>query len=195
MLNLLLLALCLLSPEARAASFLRPAVPTSHHSAVLLSPIGPVVAGVASALGTPAVDANLRMHHIFGEGVGMTLQTDFLWTRVMDVEVMSPNLRGGPRFSLRKRGLADWTLTPFAMVGYTTLSAAHEELFHYTTLGLGAEAGRTWVWKRLTMELGLGAYTTVPVAYHADAEVLPEQRPARISPVKPTLIWSLGYAF
>ena len=169
--------------------------PTEHQTAILVSPIGPVTALVANAVGTPAFDANLRAHHMVGDRLGWTVQTDFLRTRLMDVGVLSTSIRGGPRFALRKRGLADWSLNPYASVGYSTIYAAHEPLAHYGVLGLGVEAGRTWVWNHFTMELGLGVYSAVPIGYASPAEVLSERRPPNLSPIKPSVTWSVGYAF
>jgi len=168
---------------------------TEYRSAVLVSPIGPTVALVASAAGTPAFDLNVKAHHMLGDRVGLTLQTDFLRVRVEDVHVVHTGLKAGPRFALRGRGLSDWTLTPFASVGYTSVSAAHEHLVHYEVLGLGLDAGRTWVWKRFAMDLGLGVYSAFPVGFQTGAEALEAQAPISVSPIKPSVTWSIGYAF
>jgi hypothetical protein len=164
-------------------------------TAVMVSPIGPVVAAVSSVAGTPAFDVNLKVHHMMGDRVGWTVQADHLRAHVMDMDATHTALRGGPRFALRGRGLADWTLTPFVSVGHATLSAADEELIRYKLLGGGLDAGRTWVWQRFVMELGLGVYTTVPVAFKTDAEALATQEPVTIFPIKPSITWSVGYAF
>lgn len=166
-----------------------------YRTAVLVNPIGPVSAVVASATGTPAIDANLRAIHMPGDAVGFSLQGDYLRARIMDIHVGSATLKAGPRFALRKRGLADWSLTPYASVGYTAVSAAGDHLAHYGVLGLGVDASRTWVWKRFTMDLGLGVYTALPIAYGSPAEVFANERPVSVSPIKPSITWSLGYAF
>lgn len=150
---------------------------------------------VASGLGTPAVDANLRMLHMPRGGVGWSAQAEVLRVGIMDVGVMSAGLEVGPRFAVRKRGLSDWTVTPFAGLGYTSVSAAQSHLAHYSTLSVGVDAGRTWVWNRFTMELGLGFYSAIPFGYTTSAEALADQRPVSVSPIKPSFTWSVGYAF
>lgn len=168
---------------------------TEHRSAVSISPLGIGSAIVGNALGTPTFDATVRFHHMPGDRVGLSLQTDLTWSVPFDFTVSYAGLRGGPRFALRQRGLEDWTVTPLALVGVTTLSAAGERLARYGTLGVGVEADRTWVWKRFTLELGLALYAAAPVAYAAPAEVFRGLRVPSVSPVKPSLTWSLGYAF
>jgi len=169
--------------------------PEPYDTAVLVNPIGPVTAVVANALGIPAFDANLKLHHMPRDGVGFTVQTDLTNVVVEDLHVVHSAVRFGPRFSLRKRGLADWTLTPYAVVGYTGASAAHTHLVRYGVVGAGLDAGRTWVWKRFTMELGLGVLGTAAFAVATPTEVLADRAVPSLLPVQPHLNWSLGYAF
>lgn len=191
----LLLLLCC-TALAREPQGARPApLATEHHAAVLVSPIGPVAAGVSSALGTPAFDANLRVLHMPGAFVGWSAQADLLSADAMDLHMLSTTLKGGPRFALRKRGLEDWSLNPFASVGYTSVGAGEHHLAHYAVLGLGLDATRTWVWQRFTMELGLGVYSALPVGFSTPAEALANEAPVVLSPIKPSVTWSLGYAF
>jgi hypothetical protein len=189
-LGLMLGAAALAAPPPREVAAAAP-----HRTTVMVSPLGPVGAVVATAAGTPALDANLKVHHMVGRRVGLTAQVDHLRAHVMDMDATHTSLRAGPRFALRDRGLADWTLTPSGSIGYATLSAADEELMHYTLLGVGLDAGRTWVWKRLSMEVGLGAYSTFAVGYRTSAEALADEEPESVSPIKPNVTWSLGYAF
>lgn len=190
-----LLALCLTLAHAIEPAPPRPAATTDHRSAALISPLGVGSAIVGNALGTPTFDATLRFHHMPTDPIGLSLQTDLTWSIPFDFTVSYAGLRGGPRIALRRRGLEDWTVTPLVLFGVTTLSAAGERLARYGTLGVGVEADRTWVWNRFTMELGLAAYTAAPVAYTARAEVFEGQRVPSVFPVKPSLTWSLGYAF
>ncbi|MFT5681183.1 MAG: hypothetical protein ACI8RZ_002089 [Myxococcota bacterium] len=187
---MLLQALCSTADAAPA----RPQ-PAEHRSAVLANPIGPVVAAVTTVTGTPTFDANLKGHHMVGDSLGWTLQADVLWIHVEDVDVMTTSLRGGPRISLGEQGLSGWYLTPFGTIGYTSLSASKQNLAHYAVVGGGLEAGRAWMWEHFIMELGLGLYSAFPVAYKSPAEALAEERPINLSPIKPSLTWSLGYAF
>ncbi len=191
----LLLTLLNLTAGAAETTAAPPPFVTDHDTAVLVSPIGPVVSLVGTAMGTPTADATLRFHHMTSDRVGLTLQTDLTSSVPFDLTVSHASLRGGPRLSLRQRGLADWTLTPFAVVGITTIAAAHERLARYGVVGGGVEVGRTWVWRRFTMELGLGAYSVVPVGFAARAEVFAEDHPVNVLPIKPAVTWGLGYAF
>ncbi len=160
-----------------------------------MSPIGPVVTTVANVTGSPVFDATLRFHHMPSDRLGWTLQADLTAAAIFDMQVSHFGVRGGPRFSLRQRGLSDWTVTPFATVGVTSLSALDRRLARYGVLGVGVEAGRTWVWRRLAMELGLGVYTAFPVGFSTPAEAMQEQKAVNLSPIKPSVTWSLGYAF
>ncbi len=181
------LFLCLFSAWA--------AEPTEHDSAVLVSPLGPAVAVVANVTGVPIYEGNVRGHHMLSDRLGWSAQVDIAGGKPEGMDVVNATLRTGPRLPLRTRGLEDWSLTPFAMVGYTSLSAASQHLAHYGVLGGGLEIAHTWVWKRFAMDLGLAAYSVGAVGYTAPAEALREQRPLTIFPIKPSLTWSLGYAF
>jgi len=191
----MLATLCLVASAAEPQAPPSEQPQNDHQSAVLVNPVGPVAAGVATVLGTPAFDANIRLHHMHTNSIGWTVQADFLRAMVMDMHAMHSSVRAGPRFALHSRGLTDWSLTPFGSVGYTTLSAADKTLASYAVLGVGVEAGRVWVWNHFALELGLGAYTDFPVAYRPEAEVFVDLEPERISPIKPIVTWSLGYAF
>lgn len=164
-------------------------------TAVLISPLGVGASVVGHALGTPTYDVPLRLSHAASDRVGLTLQTDLTWSTPFDMATSYTGLRGGPRISLRGRGLDDWTLTPFALAGVSTVSAGGERLARYGMVGVGVEAGRTWVWKHFTMEVGLGAYAATDVAYAARAEVFADLRVQPVLPIKPTVNWSVGYAF
>lgn len=172
-----------------------PADTEPHDTAVLTGPIGPIVAVVANVLEIPSFDANLRVLHVHGDRWGWTAQTDVITTVPFFVRATHVGLRGGPRLSLRGRGLSDWTVGAFGILGITDVSVAGGSLARYAVVGGGLEGGRTWVWKRFTMELGLAVYSTGNIAYASDAEVLEDERPASLSPIKPSVNWSLGYAF
>ncbi len=198
---LLILAFVCLVAGPAAAEHVGPPAPDApapsaeRHAALMISPIGPLVAVIASAAGTRTFDANVRFHHVPRPGMGWTLQADVTDTSAMDMHVLHVSVRGGLRLSLRQRGLADWTLTPFVIGGGTTQSALDTRLARYGTLGIGVQIGRTWAWKRFVMELGIGVYAKTHVGFTSDVEVMAGQDAVSLSPVMPTITWSLGYAF
>ena len=103
------------------------------------------------------LDINLRGLFLSNNRRGVHIQAELT---IIDVIFKSTHLglRAGPRYALRGKGLADWTVSPFALVGYTKTSAGGYPLSKWYTLGIGSEVGKTWVWKRLINELNIGIY-------------------------------------
>ncbi len=179
-----------------------PAEPEEPQNALLVSPIGPAVAMAVNLakfdeFGVPvwAFDLNLRGHHLFDDRWGLTVQLDLTMGELL-LRATHVGLRVGPRMALRKRGLADWTMSPFVLVGATWLGSGGYPLARWGTLGLGAEMGRTFEWRRLAIELGWGLYVTRNVGYHAQAEALVgSEAPSSPVAVLPIFTWSVGHAF
>jgi hypothetical protein len=165
-------------------------------TAVLIDPHGPTAAGVATALGVPTLDANLRVHRTLGGRWALTGQVDFTRFRApLSVPTNHWGGRMGPRLGLRAKGLNDWMIHPFVLAGVSTLEGDGERLARYGVLGAGCEAGRTWVWGRFVFEVTTGLYSHVNVGYTARAEALEGEGPMAALPVKPMLNGRLGFAF
>jgi hypothetical protein len=191
---LLLAATALASPTAGDAP--APEEPPPR-SAVLIDPLGPTIALAARALDIPALDANLRGHHMVSDRIGVTVELDFTQlTMSYAVRGWYLGARAGPRLALRGRGLEDWTLTPFVLGGPTVVTVPGSgPMARWGVLGGGAEAGRTWVWGPVAFELGLGLLVTRNIGYRAMAPAAVGRGPEPGPFVVPMLDLGVGHAW
>ncbi len=178
-----------------------PAFPETWDSAVMVSPLGPIVALAINLadigeFGVPvqAFDQNLRGHHMFTGRWGLTAQVDITGGELL-LRGTHYGLRVGPRMTFRKRGVADWAVSPFVLGGLTTLSAGGYPLARWFNFGVGVELGRTFVWRGLAIELGGGLYRSRNFGYAAQADaVLGSEAPEPLAGVLPLITWSVGRA-
>ncbi len=171
--------------------------PSPRNSALLFDPTGPTVAAVATILGNPALDLNLRGHHMFRDGLGLTVEAEWLSiTQMYTLKARHYALRSGPRIALRKRGLDDWAVLPFGLLGRTSLSAAGVgPMGTYQVLGGGAELSRVWVRGPVAIELGLGLHATASLGYRVHS---PSLEGTELDPgprLRPLVDLGVGYAW
>ena len=175
-----------------------------YQFAILFNPLVPVILDTiqneldeteAKMIGIGATDFNLRTHQILNKEMGYTLQ--FEYSRLsFFTQTTYVGIRGGPRLSLRKTGLTDWSWTPFVLLGRNVLSAGTYSLCSWATVGAGAELDFTWFWGNILFEMGLGGYSTQNFGYTIHAETFKDtSAPAPISSWKPLLTMGVGYAF
>jgi hypothetical protein len=176
--------------------------PATVENVLMVNPLGPALALAANAIvigdigiRVRAFDLNLRAHHVFTDRWGLTAQLDFTTAELL-VRGTHLGVRAGPRMAVRKRGLTDWTLSPFLMAGYTALGTLSFRMAGWGMVGFGGEVGRTWIWRRLSFELGLGLYSTTNFGYASQVETLVGSEAPNLGlPLKPLLNACIGYAF
>jgi hypothetical protein len=171
--------------------------PRARHSAVLFDPSGPTIAAVATLLGNPALDLNLRGHHMFGDRLGLTVEADWLSiTQMYTLKARHAGLRAGPRVALRGRGLDDWALLPFGLFGHTDLSATGVgAMGTYGVLGAGAELSRLWNRGPVAFEVGLGLHASASVGYRVHSPSLEGTDLAPGPRLRPLMDLGVGYAW
>ncbi len=193
-----MLPVCLLLLAATLVHADEPADdPEPRRSAVLFDPTAPVIAGVATALGVPALDLNLRGHHMRGDRWGITAELEWVSvTQSYTLKARHVGLRAGPRWALRGRGLDDWALLPFAIVGRTSFRAGGiGSMGDYWVLGSGAELGRVWIWGPVAFELGLGLYLATSQGYTVRSAALEGTELDPGPSLRPLLDLGVGYAW
>lgn len=193
-----MLPTCLLLLVGAVANATEPAAPEQpRRSALVFDPAGPLLAGVATALGVPALDLNLRGHHMRGDRWGVTVEAEWLSvTQNFTLKARHVGLRGGPRWALRGRGLDDWALLPFTILGHTSFRAGGiGSMGDYWVVGVGAELGRVWTWGPVCLELGLGSYLATSQGYTIRSAALEgtELDPGPV--LRPLLDLGVGYAW
>lgn len=169
------------------------AEPTKR-SAVLVDPIGPVVATTLFVAQIPTVDANLRVHHMVRPHLGATVRWDLATTKVAFTRASYTGVRFGGRYAVRERGLDDWALTPFGLlgVGWNGVRGSGV-LASYGVAGLGLEVGRVWTFGGLAFELGIGAVVQRGFAYRGHVEAFADGTAPGWG-VRPTFTVGFGHA-
>ena len=176
-----------------------------HQSAVLINPTLPAITSIANGvlqlteidefISVGISDANLRVLHQPSPRWGVMVHIDYSKVSYM-LSASHVGLRVGPRMSLRENGLSDWYLSAALIGGVSTISASNYRLAHWGVLGCSSELGRTWVWKQLIVEVGVGLYSTINVGYLAPAEAFKNgSAPAALLPIKASYHTGIGYAF
>lgn len=179
---------------ASPAEGLSPAPP---RNAVVVDPLAPALALVLRALELPALDLNLRGHRILSDSVGITAELDYTsLAGAYTVRTWHTGGRVGARLALRGRGLSDWTVTPFVLGGVTGVTVdGYGGLARYGVLGSGVEAGRTWVWGPVALDLGVGLYTAMNLGYQVLA---PAAEGTEVGPgpfLRPLVDLGIGHAW
>ena len=178
---------------------------TVLQSAVLVNPTLPAITATANGvlqlteiddfISIGISDANLRVLHQPSQRWGVMMHIDYSHVSYM-LSASHVGLRVGPRMSLRGTGLSDWYLSAALIGGVSTISASNYRLAHWGVLGCSSELGRTWVWKQLIVEVGVGLYSTQNIGYHAPAQAFNNgTAPAALLPVKASYHTGIGYAF
>ena len=118
----------------------------------------------AKIIGLGANDYNIRVHHMFDQKMGVTIQLEYSQLSIF-TKTTYVGIRSGPRFSIKKQGLIDWSIMPFTILGRNVVSAGTYSLASWATIGFGAEMNYTWFWGDALMEIGLGMYKTHNIGY------------------------------
>ena len=178
---------------------------TVLQSAVLVNPSLPAITATANGvlrlteiddfISVGISDANLRVLHQPSPRWGVMVHVDYSHVSYM-LSASHVGIRVGPRLSLRDNGLSDWYINAALIGGMSTISASNYRLAHWGVLGCSSELGRTWIWKQLIVEVGLGLYSTINVGYHAPAQAFKNgSAPAALLPIKASYHTGIGYAF
>ena len=138
-------------------------------------------------------DVNLRGYKMYSNRWGVMAQVDYTQSSLI-WKSTHVGCKVGPRLSLQNTGFEGWSLSTYGLIGFTNLSASRYPLSRWAVVGFGTELGRSFIWNRLVLDLGLGFYTTKNLLYRASAEAfqnydLPE--PSTF----PSIHIGMGYAF
>tara|TARA_B100000925_G_scaffold265910_1_gene225345 strand:+ start:291 stop:863 length:573 start_codon:yes stop_codon:yes gene_type:complete len=138
-------------------------------------------------------DANLRGYKIYTNRWGVMAQVDYTQSSLI-WKSTHVGCKIGPRLSLQRSGFEGWSLSTYGLVGFTTSSASRYPLSRWAVVGAGTELGRSFVWNRLVLDLGLGFYTTKNLLYRASAEAFQDYDLPEPSTL-PSIHIGMGYAF
>lgn len=173
------LALCM-APSARAERI-------DH--AIVCNPVTTLAGIVGATLGLPAAALDLRYHQQLDPRWGVTVALDAASVPVFlryDLVVA----KAGPRVSLSRPGLAGWHALPLLLAGWGWTHNSHgKQLASSAIVGLGAEAGYTWTFGALVLEVGAGlqSWRLLSGGDSAFSQALP--------PLRPVLNASIGYGW
>ncbi len=133
--------------------------------AVLAAPLGPAVGVVGSAVGLKSVVVTVRGYRRVTERVAATLTVAYGQAHLL-YAYRTLGVKFGPRLALsRPHGplydIAGWYVLPLGVFGWAwSRNPLGTSLASSPVLGAGVEAGYTWRWTHVVVEVGAGlAYT------------------------------------